>query len=316
MITVRLATSAALRGSFGTALLLVCLGPGCTTENPGYTEDPGDMTPAILDGTAMDLPTSPDQGGGVPDLPETPDIPLAPDTLPSPDLTPVVDQQVVPDLPMPQDYAVPDQPPPVPDLPLPPPDKALPKPDQKVLFNNGTPCTSGTQCKTGFCVDKVCCSGPCKSPCMACHLTTHLGKCTFLPAGTDLDNDCKTVDKVSTCKLDGKCNGLGGCRYYPKGTVCEAAKCQGADTSLGVRLCDGGGTCLAGTTTNCFPYNCNKTTTLCYTSCTAANEIAVCSGYFGCDTTSSTTGTCRKSCLIDAHCNKNGECDKGKCVKD
>jgi hypothetical protein len=312
MIIARLDAFTAHRGRLGVALLLLCFGPSCTEENPGFVDDPGDMSTSVLDGTPLvdqshDIDATPDNGGS-PDLPGQPDLPLSPDSQP-PDLTPIVDNKVVTDLPTPQDYALPDLPPPD----LPPPDKALPKPDIKVLLKTGSLCTIGTQCMTGFCVDKVCCSGPCKAKCMACHLKGNIGKCTFLPSGTDMNNDCKTVDKVSTCKLDGTCNGKGGCRFYPKGTVCVAARCAGAGTAIGVRLCDGGGACLAGTQTKCFPYNCDKTTTKCYTSCTKAKEINICSGYFGCD---ATTSTCNKSCLNDSHCNKNGECDKGKCEKD
>jgi len=314
MITTRLATLTTLRAVFGTALLLVVLEVGCVKENPGYMDDPADMTTTVIDGTAQ-VDLAPDNGaipdnGDTPDLPETPDLPLTPDIQVPPDLLPPVDQADVPDQPIPVDYALPDFPP-LPDLP--PPDKALPKPDIKVLFKIGKPCTKGSQCKTGWCVDKVCCTGPCKGKCMACHLKASPGKCSFLPNGTDLNNDCKTVDKVSTCKFDGTCNGKGGCRYYPKGTVCVAARCNG-NNAMGQRLCDGGGSCLAGTQTKCFPYNCDKTTKLCYSSCTATNEITVCSGYFGCNSTS-TTGTCNKSCLNHTYCNSKGKCDKGKCVK-
>lgn len=281
----------------------------CTKENPTYVEDLGDLDGAQQDGLlprdqGEDLPAPPDKGE-VPDLPDTPDLTPTEDTYIPPDVPVVVDQTIPLDQPIPKDIPPPDMPPVKPDLP--------PKPDIKVLLTNGSPCTANSQCYTKFCVDKVCCGGPCAGKCMACNLSGAKGSCKFVPTGGDPDNDCKKVDPVSTCKLDGNCNGKGGCRFYPKGTVCEANKCAGIGTYQAPRTCDGGGACSKAVKTLCFPFNCSATTKKCYTSCTSANEITTCWGYYGCDATQS---TCHKTCSGDSQCNKFGECDKKKCVKD
>ena len=291
------------------AMFLLAPGWACTQENPTYVEDLGDQDSSQHDGQlpldkGEDLPSVPDKGEP-PDLPDTTDLTQPEDKSLPPDVQVALDQAIPLDMPVPKDIAPPDMPPIKPDLP--------PKPDIKVLLNIGSPCTSGGDCVTNFCVDKVCCSGPCKSACMACNLSGTKGLCKFVPTGGDPDNDCKTVDAVKTCKLDGMCNGKGGCRYYPKGTVCEATKCSGIGSYQPPRTCDGGGTCGKAVKFLCFPFNFDAKAQKCYTACSAANEATTCWGYYGCDATKS---YCFNKCTSDAQCNKFGECKNQKCEKD
>ena len=61
--------------------------------------------------------------------------------------------------------------------------------DDAVLAN-GYACTSAPECKSGACVDGVCCESACDGACQACNVPGTEGSCTAAPAGTpegDLD---------------------------------------------------------------------------------------------------------------------------------
>src|SRR6185295_676118 len=53
---------------------------------------------------------------------------------------------------------------------------------------DGTPCTTGSQCRNGKCVDSVCCNSDCSGKCFSCAPS---GVCTAIPAGADPDNECE-----------------------------------------------------------------------------------------------------------------------------
>ena len=111
---------------------------------------------------------------------------------------------------------------------------------------------------------------------------------------------------MSTCGLDGSCDGLGGCRTYPVGTECSAT-CTSASAST-VSTCDATGTCLAGGPTDCLPYACNSTTGACFTAC---SSDAQCVNY-RCNTA---TSQCYTTCTTVAECQAGSKCNpQGKCV--
>lgn len=68
------------------------------------------------------------------------------------------------------------------------------------LLENGSPCTTATECASGECVDDVCCDVPCDEECQGCALAGQEGVCTPLPA-------------LSACPLtpDGVCDGAAYC---------------------------------------------------------------------------------------------------------
>jgi uncharacterized protein YkwD len=66
----------------------------------------------------------------------------------------------------------------------------------------GGPCTTPSQCTSGFCVDGYCCNTACGQTCRACDVANSLGTCTFIPANSDPDNECSGSDV---------CNGAGQC---------------------------------------------------------------------------------------------------------
>jgi len=76
------------------------------------------------------------------------------------------------------------------------------------------PCTSGTQCGSGFCVDGVCCDQACSGVCEACDLPGSVGACA--PVLNGQDEECTLSNALAVCSLAacvvGSCNtGFGNC---------------------------------------------------------------------------------------------------------
>ena len=67
---------------------------------------------------------------------------------------------------------------------------------------------------------------------------------------------------ASSCGFDGLCNGLGGCRRHPDGTLCAPGRCAGNGVVGGKQCKDG--SCSAEATVACFPYGCDATTSQCF----------------------------------------------------
>src|SRR4030095_2168925 len=92
----------------------------------------------------------------------------------------------------------------------------------------GQPCACASECASNFCVDGVCCQTACAGGCQSCAVAGSVGVCTSLPAGSAPRNAGTCVaGEASDCGQDGKCDGIGGCRKYPAGTVCRAGTCDG-----------------------------------------------------------------------------------------
>jgi hypothetical protein len=70
-------------------------------------------------------------------------------------------------------------------------------------LRNGEACTAGTAglCKTGNCVDGVCCDTACGTTCKACNVAGSVGTCTNILAGQDPGNECTNA-----------CDGSGACQ--------------------------------------------------------------------------------------------------------
>ena len=69
----------------------------------------------------------------------------------------------------------------------------------------GYPCSTGSQCGSGMCIDGVCCSSTCLGTCQACNITGNLGTCANVPLGQE--------DPIATTACTGvfSCNGAGAC---------------------------------------------------------------------------------------------------------
>ncbi len=167
----------------------------------------------------------------------------------------------------------------------------------------GAACSCHDECSSSHCVDGVCCTSTCSGPCLACNLPGTAGLCTPVPDGLPpvVPTQCPQ-QPLSSCGLDGLCNGHGGCRRYPDGTMCEPGKCQGSSLT-GAKQCSAG-QCSAPVTVTCSPYGCDPATNRCFVSCTGDNQCAgdVCKA-----------GSCGKK-ASGATCAAAAECESGHCV--
>jgi hypothetical protein len=103
------------------------------------------------------------------------------------------------------------------------------------------PCSLGGECRSGHCVDGVCCDTACDGLCESC-IAGGAGTCTPLPEGSASGGDC-AADPVSTCGKDGSCDGHGQCRLYLKGTSCGGGfACSGLG-AVCPHSCDGDESC-------------------------------------------------------------------------
>ncbi|HMF39125.1 MAG TPA: hypothetical protein VKQ32_00460 [Polyangia bacterium] len=146
----------------------------------------------------------------------------------------------------------------------------------------GTPCSTASDCASGFCAQGVCCATACSGTCRSCAIAGSEGQCIDVPAGADPLNQCAD-DGAASCGKDGACDGAGACRLYASGTICAAASCSSA-TSMPARTCNGGGTCLMVVPASCGAYVC------------ASGEA------------------CRTSCASDGDCAPGNVCMSGACV--
>jgi hypothetical protein len=167
----------------------------------------------------------------------------------------------------------------------------------------GGTCSCADECASGFCVDGLCCNNACAGLCRACNVPTSPGLCAPIPAGASpvVPGQC-AAEPIASCGLDGTCDGAGGCRRFPDGTVCVPGKCQGALVT-GAMVCVGGA-CKAGPTTSCSPYTCNATTGRCYSACVSAAQ---------CDARECENKMCGKKPL-GAACASAAECSSGSCA--
>ena len=168
-------------------------------------------------------------------------------------------------------------------------------------------CSCDRECRTGFCVDGVCCTTACEQPCMACNLPSSPGVCALVPWGvTPNDPSVCVPSTAATCRQDGTCDGQGGCRLFVQGTECKAGTC-GGDSVIGILTCDGKGTCSDAQpiSKTCPPYTCDPTTHGCASTCTNDSQ---CSAGHQC-----VAGSCGKS-ANGADCTTNDGCSSGFCV--
>jgi hypothetical protein len=140
---------------------------------------------------------------------------------------------------------------------------------------NGTACTVGSTCLSGFCADGVCCDKACNGQCEACDVTGASGTCTPV---TGPPHGSRTACAGSGSSCDGTCDGTNtsDCSYPSSSTICGAA-CDGH--------CNGSG------------------------SCSAASG-GMCPNGFACG-----VGACKTSCTVPADCQTNFSCTAGACVR-
>ena len=163
----------------------------------------------------------------------------------------------------------------------------------------------------GGCVDGFCCNAVCGGVCAACSAAKKgsgpNGVCGPIGNGSDPDGECAAA-AMSSCGLDGQCNGGGACELWPSGTVCNPARCVGG-TQFAADTCNGSGTCNPGASVPCGKYVCGavicKSTCANDTECTDANDYCDQTGH--CVARKAKGGTCD----LVADCKSTGcrECD-------
>ena len=168
---------------------------------------------------------------------------------------------------------------------------------------NGDACTAAADCKSGFCVDSVCCESACTGDCLTCAGTGTKGSCIPADRGTNPRGKCLDSG-AATCGTDGYCDGTGTCEKYPAGVACQTAGCTGSTLTFAGR-CDGTGVCAAPASQSCAPFMCGATGQ-CKTTCAANTDCAP--GTF------CVAGSCGKL-PPGASCGAAGDCNSGICAQ-
>ena len=189
----------------------------------------------------------------------------------------------------------------------------------------GEPCTSETQCGSGYCADGVCCTGACTGQCEACDRAGAVGNC-FAVQGAPHGDRPACADDGSGC--GGSCDGAFriACTYPDENRPCRALGCaDGVFTQFAA--CDGAGTCPPSESVSCAPYLCNGD--VCATFCVSPTDCAAghacennacvgtdctgdgdCPGDLVCQ-----AGTCiAPDCQTHADCDGDALCEDGVCV--
>lgn len=171
------------------------------------------------------------------------------------------------------------------------------------------PCACNGECRSGFCVDGVCCTSACGESCKACNLPNSLGDCSFIPAGASpADPSVCKASTPASCGRDGTCDGKGGCRLYVADTLCDNGSCDG-DGLSGMRTCDGKGACSGSLSKPCGPYSCDVTSNTCDGNCTTNAE---CAAGQQCALRSCGMKLNGFQCAVDGDC-ASGHCSNGTC---
>lgn len=172
------------------------------------------------------------------------------------------------------------------------------------LKTDGSACSLGEECLSGFCVDGVCCETPCDGVCQSCNQSANVGKCTFYPAGEDPENECPATDET-TCGFTGFCDGAGACAFWPDTTVCAPQKCIDSTLYFAAK-CTGSGKCPQQDSESCCPYKCDTLTPNCLGSCVDSTQC--CPGNY-CD-----NNACVSKKDPGMACKEDEECLSNLCI--
>ena len=164
---------------------------------------------------------------------------------------------------------------------------------------NGTPCGTASRCRSGFCVDGVCCDSACGGQCQACNAAGSCTPVTGAPHGAR-----PACGGSGACA--GSCNGVtsNACTFPGTATTCAAPHCDGSLFTPAAG-CNGMGACGTPGATMCAPYRCAGAA--CGTTCTSDADCTA--GNF-CDP----TGHCVPTTPPGSGCTANNQCASGFCV--
>ena len=127
---------------------------------------------------------------------------------------------------------------------------------------SGTSCATAADCRSGFCVDGVCCDSACTGACSACDLAASKGTCTNVASGPPHGSRscspyaaCSAGACIGTCAADADC----AATAYCLGAACTPKKSNGSTCSTTNECASGN--CVDGTCCN----------TACGEQCAACN---------------------------------------------
>ncbi len=162
----------------------------------------------------------------------------------------------------------------------------------RTKFPMGYPCTGGTQCGSGICVDGVCCNTSCSGTCKSCNVAGSVGTCANLPIGQD---------DGALCSGSNSCDGIGNCKKE-NGQGCSI----GSDCLSG--FCADGVCCNTGCLANCQACNLTGNIGTCLNVPAGADDSPNCTGTNSCDG----NGSCKKD--NSQTCATGSECLSTSCI--
>jgi MYXO-CTERM domain-containing protein len=170
----------------------------------------------------------------------------------------------------------------------------------KLKADPGVACSAANQCKSGYCVDSVCCNSPCSGQCQACNEPNKLGTCSAVTGAPKGGRPACATDGTA---CGGTCNGvLTATCAYPS-VQCRAPACSN-DVATLAASCDGMGACPPMQTQACVPFKCSGTN--CGGNCVLDSD---CSGGSFC-----AAGVCLGKLPLGFGCGEDSHCLSGYCV--
>ncbi len=191
--------------------------------------------------------------------------------------------------------------------------------EDEFALTNASPCTDGTQCFSGYCLEGVCCASACDGACRSCKQDlkdqSHsfggdwvTGVCGEVAADTDPKDGCD--DAGTFCGPTGNCSGAGSCQAaHPTGTPCGSSQPFCATTTSAAESGVCGNFSCGGIAFDCERgYSCKAG--VCNTSCQANGDCDAAKGFL------CRLGLCKLGagvgCTEDKDC-VTGICEQGAC---
>ncbi|MBI3074419.1 MAG: hypothetical protein HYY84_20090, partial [Deltaproteobacteria bacterium] len=184
--------------------------------------------------------------------------------------------------------------------------------------SNGFTCSTDEQCKSGFCVDGVCCASACTGKCVSCKVTGKLGECAPVPRGETRGADC--VGGNLAC-LTGACDGAGACARLLSGSECAASTCGGTNLYRPAATCGDIGGCPTLGQQACANSLICADTANCKTTCAADGDCVTgyclggaCVGKRLNGAAAERSTQCASGYLVDGTCCSTSSCGTGTCA--